>query len=328
MPNRRHFLQTVSSISAAVLASSNVASAKTKSDKWGEWLPSRPLGKTEEQTTILGIGGYHFGACSETEAQGIIEAAIEGGIRFFDNARQYQDGGAEERMSKLLVPKYRDEVFIMTKTQAVTAKAARADLETSLRLLKTDHLDLWQIHSVTTPEDVDNRLDHGVLDEFIKAKDEGKVRHIGFTGHQNYNGHLRMLERTKDMDVFTTCQMPINVLDPNHESFITHVLPKVVERGISPLAMKTLAFGNFFKIERNNTETIIPHRISVAEAIHFVWSLPVTCLITGADSVELIKEKIAFAKSFKAMEEDKRMALTAKITDFAGTEVEWYKAKG
>lgn len=327
MPNRRHFLQSVSSLSAAMLASSSMSTAATKSDKWGEWLPTRPLGKTGEETTMLGIGGYHFGACSEKEAEGIIEAAIEGGIRFFDNARQYQDGGAEARMGKLLVPKYRGEVYIMTKTQATTAKAAREDLETSLRLLQTDHLDLWQIHSVTTPEDVDTRLDNGVLDEFIKAKEEGKVRHIGFTGHQNFNGHLRMLERTKNMDVFTTCQMPINVLDPNYESFITNVLPKVVERGISPLAMKTLAFGNFFKIERQEKETIIPFRVSVQDAIHFVWSLPVTTLITGADSIDLIKEKIAFAKSFKAMDEEKRMVLSAKLTDFAGTEVEWYKAR-
>jgi predicted aldo/keto reductase-like oxidoreductase len=170
-------------------------------------------------------------------------------------------------------------------------------------------------------------LDNGVLDEFLKAKEEGKVRHIGFTGHQNYKAHLRMLERTTDMDVFTTCQMPINVLDPNYESFITNVLPKVIERGISPLAMKTLAFGNFFKIARNENEFIIPNRVSVEDAIQFVWSLPVTTLITGADSIALVKEKIAFAKSFKEMNKEKRMALSETVTDYAGAEVEWYKAQ-
>ena len=165
------------------------------------------------------------------------------------------------------------------------------------------------------------------MDEFLKAQAEGKVRHIGFTGHENYKAHLRMLERTKDMDVFTTCQMPINVLDPNYESFITNVLPKVVERGISPLAMKTLAFGNFFKIEGHEKDHVIPERVSVQDAIHFVWSLPVSTLITGADSVDVIKEKIAFVKSFKELNEEKRITLSQKVADFAGEEVEWYKKK-
>ena len=159
MYNRRNFLQTVSSLSAAVFSTQTVSSAETKSDKWGQWLPTRKLGNTGEEVTMLGIGGYHFGACDEKEAQGIIEASMEGGIRFYDKrASNTKNGGAEERMGKLLVPKYRDEVYIMTKTQMTTAKEVRKELEDSLRLLKTDRLDLWQIHAIQSPQDVDKTL--------------------------------------------------------------------------------------------------------------------------------------------------------------------------
>ncbi|MEW6234678.1 MAG: aldo/keto reductase [Candidatus Omnitrophota bacterium] len=327
MTDRRQFIQSIAALAAAAMAPplSFAEAAEKKKDRLGDWLPTRPLGKTGEAVTMLGIGGYHFGDASEKDAQELMEAALEGGVRFFDNAVQYQNGGSEERMGKLLTPKYRDVIFLMTKSTEKTGEKALQDLENSLRRLKTEYVDLWQIHGLESPEDADERLANGVLDTALKAKESGKVRHIGFTGHMTYKAHLRMLERTKENNPFSTCQMPINVIDPSYESFSLNVLPQLTECGIGALAMKTLAFGRLITIGKEGSR-VIPDRLSVEEALHFVWSLPISCLITGAVSAKEIKEKIAYARSFSAMDKEKREKLIAKVSDLAGKEREWYKA--
>ena len=149
-----------------------------------------------------------------------------------------------------------------------------------------------------------------------EVKASGKVRHIGFTGHRSPSAHVRMLERTK---IFETCQMPINLLDPSYESFIEQVLPVLVERKMGVLAMKTLSNGRFF-------QELIPDRVSVAEAIQFVWSLPVSVLITGPANRAQLTEKIKLAHAFQEMGEKERQALVVRVADLAGTSVEYYKA--
>ncbi len=321
MTDRRHFLKSLSALTAGIMMPYTLEAGEKnmKCDRLGELLPQRKLGKTNESVTMLGVGGYHFGTGSEKQAQALLEAALEGGIRFFDCAVQYQNGGSEERMGKILTPKYRDVIFLMTKTEASTAKRAQQELDDSLRRLNTDYLDLWQVHAINSPGDVDSRIENGVLEVFSKAKESGKVRHIGFTGHRTPDAHLHMLDKTKNNEIFETCQMPINLVDPHYNSFIEQVLPKLVERDIGVLAMKTLSFGNFFK------NSIIPDRVSLADALHFVWSLPVSVLITGAENDSKIKEKIALANEFQQFDEEKRTALIAKVADFAGKEVEWYQ---
>jgi aryl-alcohol dehydrogenase-like predicted oxidoreductase len=301
-------------------------------DRLGELLPQRRLGKTGEAVTMLGLGGAHIARMSKSEAQKTIEVALEGGIRFFDNAEQYGNGTGEERYGEFLSSKYRDVAFIMTKTRGTDAETVRQHLEDSLRRLNTDYLDLYQIHSISSPDDVDGRLSNGVLEYMLKAQEEGKIRYLGFTGHRDYHAHLRMLESTgvTGHDKLATCQMPINAFDPNYKSFINNVLPKLVEQNIAPLAMKTLSNGGFFggttHFQHGDKPRIVPDVLSVQEAIHFVWSLPVSVLITGPDNADMLQEKIDLARSFTAYSEAERQELVEKVADFDGSTVEYYKA--
>ncbi len=333
--NRRGFLTTLAAgTSGAFLAGcAKVEQQVAMSDSLGKVLPTRILGRTGEKVTILGIGGFHVGWTSERDAQEIIEAAIDGGIRFFDTAEGYGDGASEERYGKYLIPKYRDNIFLMTKTQAKDAKTTREHLETSLRRMKTDHLDLWQIHSLRSPEDVDARIDAGVLEVVMKAKEEGKVRYIGITSHTNPEAHLRILEQTEDTDPFDTCQMPVNVIDPSYHSFIKQVIPELQRRNIGLLAMKTLADGRFFGMKAmpnrgvvwQSEDPAIPARISIRDAMHFAWSLPISVLITGAENASLVREKVDLAKTFSGMSEEERMHLIDRVADLAEKKVEYFK---
>jgi len=302
------------------------------SDKWGEVLPLRKLGKTKEHVTMLGLGGYHVGWTTEKDAQEVIESALEGGIRFFDTAESYNKGISEKRYGKYLIPKFRDQVFVMTKSTAKDGKTAKEHLEGSLRRMNCDYIDLWQVHAISDPDDVDKRVENEVLDVFEKAKSEGKVRYIGFTGHSNPFAHKRMLERTRENDIFDTVQMPVNVIDMHFHSFIENVLNQAIERDYGVLAMKSLSDGRFFnkKVmgERKIWETedpVIPNYISIKEALNYVWSLPVSVLITGAENKKLVLEKVELAKSFSAFSEEERIALLEKVIDKSGNSVEYYK---
>ncbi len=331
MNKRREFLEKMALLTGSLMVPS-AGLSNTNRDKWGEILPLRRLGKTGQSVTMLGLGGFHVGWTTERDAQEVIENALEGGIRFFDTAESYDRGGSEMRYGKYLVPKYRDDVFIMSKSTATNAATAKAHLEGSLRRLACDYLDLWQVHSLKDPADVDDRIENEVLEVFEQAKEEGKVRHIGFTGHQNPFAHKLMLSRTIDHDIFETVQMPINVIDAHFHSFIEHVLPHACERNFGILAMKTLSDGRFFKEKRRldkiqweSDDPLVPNYISVKEALSFVWSLPVSVLITGAENAMLLKEKIALAKDFTLLSEDDRQDLISKVFDKGGNNVEYYK---
>jgi len=333
--NRRSFLTTLAATTStlAVGGTHKLTSTGMSSDALGQVLPKRWLGNTGEAVTMLGIGGYHVGWTSEKDAQEIIEAAMEGGIRFFDNAESYSKGLAEERYGKYLVPKYRDQIYLMTKTQAKDAKTAREHLEGSLRRMKVDQIDLWQIHSLRNPEDVDERLANGVLDVVLKAQEEGKVRHIGFTGHSNPEAQLRMLEQTKGVK-FATCQMPVNVMDATYHSFTNQVTPALQKRNMGLLAMKTMADGRFFGMKAmphrgtvwTSDNPAIPARLSIRDALHYAWALPISVLITGAENASLVREKVDLAKTFTGMSEEQRMDLVARVADLAAEgKTEYYK---
>ena len=326
MMDRRHFLKSLAGLTAGILWSPHAFGAKA-TDRFGALLPTRILGRTNEAVTMLGVGGWHIGRMEEREAEKTIEVALQGGVRFFDSAESYQSGGSESRLGRLLVPKYRDVVYLMTKTAAQDAEGARKHLEDALRRLNTDHLDLWQVHNLTSAEDVDKRNEAGIMDVMVEAKESGKTRHIGFTGHTRPSALLRVLEET---DVFDTCQLPINVADPSYESFIEGTLPKLMERKVGVLAMKTLANGGFFGGDRHgehgDNPKLVPKYVTIPEAIHFVWSLPVSVLITGPDNSKQMQEKIDLAKSFTMMGEEARQALVVKASELAGKGVEFYKA--
>ncbi len=331
MSDRRNFLKQLALTTGGLLIANDLLADKAN-DKWGKILPLRRLGKTNAYVTMLGVGGFHIGWTTERDAQEVIETAMEGGIRFFDTAESYDKGGSETRYGKYLVPKYRDEIFLMTKSQAKDKKTALTHLEDSLRRLKCDYIDLWQVHSLRTPQDVDDRINNDVLEVFEKAKAQGKVKHIGFTGHQSPFAHQRMFEKTKDNDIFETLQMPINVIDSHYHSFIKNAMPMALDRDMGILAMKTLSDGRFFdkkqridKIQWTSDDPIIPNYVSIKEALFFVWSLPVSVLITGAENKTLLSEKIELAKEFRNYNEKDRLSLMEKVFEKAGGEVEYYK---
>ncbi|MBD3630267.1 aldo/keto reductase [Cyclobacterium sp.] len=337
--NRRSFLKSLAGLTAGIMLPMHFSdlhgaaiSEQTKmgkfilKDKWGDLLPQRKFGSTGEAVTMLGLGGAHIARMSELEAEKTIEMAIAGGIRFFDNAESYGNGTGERRYGQFLTPKYRDVAFIQSKTTARNGNTAEAHLEGTLKRMKTDYLDLWLIHAVTSPGDVDGRIQNGVLDVVRKAQESGKVRYVGFSGHSDFNAHLRMLDST---DLLQACQMPINAFDPNYKSFITNVMPKLVEKKMAPMAMKTLANGGFFggtsHFNHGDKPKIIPNALTVAEAVYFSWSLPISVLITGADNAEMLEEKIGLARNFKAFDTATRNKLVEKVAGFDGNLVEYYK---
>jgi len=332
MTDRRMFLKSLAGVTAGLTLGGATPAFKIESDRLGEVLPKRKLGRTNEYVTMLGTGGYHVGWTTERDAQEVIEAALEGGVRFFDTAESYADGTSEIRYGKYLTPKYRDLIFLMSKSTGKDAKTVREHLEGTLRRLNTDHLDLYQVHAISTPEDVDSRIQLGVLEVLLKAKEEGKIRHLGFTGHQNPFAHARMLERTKDSDIFDTVLMPVNVLDQSYFSFTHNIMPKALERNLGILAIKSLADGRFFAKKEQagwtSDDPVIPNYLSIKEAMHFVWSLPVSVLISGNENATFMREKIALARSFTKLTEEQKIALIDKVKDIALTgKVEYFKKK-
>jgi predicted aldo/keto reductase-like oxidoreductase len=225
----------------------------------------------------------------------------------------------------------------MTKTMARTGEQAKVHLQASLDRLKTDHLDLWQIHSLESPGDVDKRLEAGVLEVALEAQQQGKTRYLGFTGHASPAAHQRMLERTADQGgVFAACQCPINPVDAvSPWSFIQTVLPLLATRKIGVLAMKTLADGHFFARKMagdrevwKTDDPVIPQALSIADCIGFALSLPISVLITGCEKPEYIREKAAMVRKHQAMNDQQRVDLARRVVRFAEMRsVEYYKSR-
>lgn len=325
MTNRRSFIKKLAGTGLALTLPTYKLFAEENSDKWGKIMPLKPLGSTGKKVTILGVGGFHVGRMDLNMAQETVDMAIEHGIRFFDTAESYQNGGSEEIYGQVLTPKYRDEVFLMTKTRARDAKTAREHLEGSLQRMKTEHLDLWLMHAVNSEEDVENRLNKGVVDYMLKAREEGKIKHIGFSGHTLTSAHLRLLELS---DVPEVCMMPINVVDLGYDSFIKNVLPVLQRKKMGVIAMKTLAGGAFygrgFDGRREATDTVIQH-VSVQEAITYALSVPNDVLVTGPKTPEMLKEKIDIVNNFNKLTPEEQQSLFAKVEHLSGNEIEYYK---
>lgn len=335
MQTRRDFLATLSALTAGLMlpgsASADEVLPVAGAGRMGELLPTRRFGRHDLPITALGVGGAHIVLMPADQHERVIERCMELGVRFFDTAVRYGNGESEELYGRYLTPKYRDEVFLMTKSAMATADQARGELEDSLRRLKTDYLDLWQMHSIRTPEDVDDRIANGVLDVFLEAKEHGKTRYIGFTGHTDYRAHIRMFEALDERGVsMDSVQMPINVLDPHYESFIGHVLPTAVEKGYAVLAMKTLAFGRFYgwaegRGRKEELKPLIPEIFSFAEATHFCWSLPISTRIAGFETITQLEENAAACRAYTGMEDQARAELLERVAFAAQDNYEYFK---
>lgn len=269
-------------------------------------IPQRALGKTGEMVSLLGLGGAHIGRCPEEEAIRIVHEAIDAGLTFMDNAWDYNDRESERRMGIALAQGgYREKAFLMTKDCAHDRIATHSMeiLEESLTMLQTDHLDLWQIHEVVWDEDPDRIFaPGGSAEAMLKAKEQGKVRFIGFTGHKHPDLHKRMLSQGFPWD---TVQLPLNVLDAHYASFEREILPICEAQGIAVIGMKSNAGGHLQKSGAN---------ISPEEGLRYAMSIdsPVSTVVSGIDSLDILHRNLAVANDFVALTAEEREELLAR----------------
>ena len=271
----------------------------------------RQLGTTGETVSAIGMGGYHIGKQSSPEESiHLIRQAIDRGITFMDNCWDYNDGISEVRMGQALRDGYRTKVFLMTKMDGRTADSYNKQLEQSLGRLQTDMIDLVQFHEVIRMEDPDRIFaPGGAIEGAIAARQAGKIRFIGFTGHKDPAVHLRMLETAQKHNFhFDTVQMPINVMDAHFRSFAKEVMPVALKQGVGVLAMKT--FGDHYILDSKTVEPI--------EALQYSLSQPVSVVITGIDSMPTLDQAVQAAKTFQPMSETQMAALLARTSTAAG----------
>ena len=275
-------------------------------------IPKRTFGKTGEKLTIIGQAGGRFPLISFEEAKAIVARAYELGINYFDNARAYWQGRSEEVFGAVLPP-FRKKIFITTKSTKRTRTEAEAELHASLKALRTDYVDLWQIHSITTKEEVDQIFaPGGAIEAFEAAKKAGKCRFIGFTGHHDPHAHLEMLRR---YDKYDTILMPLNAADPGYLSFEKLVLPVAVEKGLGIQGMKSTANAKLLQ------------SFSVGEAIRYVLSLPIHCLAVGCTTIGQLEDDVRIAQQFKPYSEEEMAALRTRGDRLKGPALEDWKRR-
>lgn len=314
--NRRDFLQAAVGLAAGAgamgLMDPNWVLAAQEESPAG--IPRRPLGKTGEKVSIVGVGGWHVASIDERDSIALMHEAIDEGINFFDNAWDYHDGRAEEVMGKALATGgRRQKVFLMTKDCNRDYKGSLAHLDDSLRRLRTDHLDLWQFHEINYPQDPDWIVEQGGVKAALEAKKAGKVRFIGFTGHKDFDFLLKTLSKPFPWD---TVQMPINVLDAHYRSFQKNLVPECTRRGVAVIGMKALAGG------------AIPKEVGVsaADCRRYALSLPISTLVCGITSREELRQDLGVARGFRPMSPEEMQALVAK-TAAAGSKGEYERFK-
>lgn len=275
-------------------------------------IPLRTLGRTgpdQVEVTAIGFGGYHLGTIKDDdEAVRLVHQAIDAGITFMDNAWEYHDGRSEELMGRAIADR-RDEVFLMSKvcTHGRDRHEAMRQLEDSLRRLKTDHLDLWQVHEVVYENDPELHFAAGgVIEALEQAQKEGKVRFVGFTGHKSAEIHLKMLAYEYPFDA---CQLPLNCLDGTFRSFEQKVLPELERQGIAAIGMKSMGgVGDMVKAGV----------VSPEDALRYVMSLPVVTVVSGIESPEVLEQNLKVARDFQPMTADEMQALRTRCAAAAG----------
>jgi aryl-alcohol dehydrogenase-like predicted oxidoreductase len=271
-------------------------------------IPTRPFGRAREPVSILGLGGWHLGVFpSDRAAVRLVHAAIDAGIRFLDNAWDYNDGLSERRMGQAIEDR-RDQVFLMTKvcTHGRDKKVAMRQLEDSLRRLRTDYLDLWQIHEVVFDDEPKRHFaPNGVVEALDRARTQGKVRYVGFTGHKSPSLHLEMLAYDYPWDA---CQLPLNCFDSSFRSFEQHVLPELTRRGIAPIGMKSLS---------GDARAVKARVVTAETALAYALSLPVATVVSGIDSMAVLKQNLSVAQGFQPMPVLERQTLRKRVAQHA-----------
>lgn len=272
-------------------------------------IPKRPLGKTGVEVSMLGVGGAHLSKPEEPEAIRIVHAAIDGGVTFLDNAWEYGNGESERRMGIALAGgDWRQRAFVMTKDCAHDRRADHSmqKLEESLTRLQTDYLDLWQLHEVVWEDDPERILaPGGSLEAMVRAKEQGKVRFIGFTGHKSPEIHRRLLTQGIPWD---SVQFPLNVFDAHYSSFQHEILPLCQEQGIGTLGMKSNASGH---LQKSGCD------ITPEEALRYALGLEASVVISGMDSLDILHRNMAVADDFVPMSDEEIAVLLERSKPYA-----------
>lgn len=280
--------------------------------------PRRAMGSTGTQVSILGMGGYHLGTVSGQQlVNNMVAKALDHGINFFDNAWEYHGGMSEERVGTALKGK-RDQAIVMTKvcTHGRKKDVAMQMLEESLTRLQTDHLDVWQVHEVIYYNDPERAyMPDGVLEALAQAKQQGKVRFVGFTGHKNPSIHLDMLNRGFPFD---TVQMPINAFDPSYRSFEKAVLPIALARKMAVFSMKSMS---------GSGESIVNGALTAVEALSYAMSVAgVSTTISGMDSMAVLDQNLDIVRNFKPLGEQQMAALRQQGSRYSDGRYEMFKS--
>jgi aryl-alcohol dehydrogenase-like predicted oxidoreductase len=274
-------------------------------------IPYRVLGRTGERVSAIGLGGWHLGLANVDEPLSlrIIRTAIDRGVNFLDNCWDYNHGVSEIRMGKALGDGYRKKVFLMTKIDGRSYDEATRQVETCLRRLQTDCIDLVQHHEILRFDDPHRIFDpEGAQRALVDARTAGKIRYIGFTGHKDPRIHLHMLDVAREHGVtFDTAQMPLNVMDAHYRSFEKLAVPACVKEGTAVLGMKPMANGI---ILRSKT-------VSAVDCLRYALNLPASVVITGVDSMEVLNQACETAGAFRPMADAEVSALLAKTADAA-----------
>lgn len=288
---------------------SKVAHAGQSRLKPGD-IPMRTFGKTGVNLTVIGQAGGRFPLITDEDAIAITRRAVELGINYFDTAHSYWNGHSEEIYGKVL-PQFRKNVFITTKSTQRTRKEAENELHLSLKRLGTDYVDLWQVHSIIDKDDVEKVFaPGGAIEVFEAAKRAGKCRFIGFTGHTDPYAHLEMLKR---YDKWDTILMPLHIADSLYLSFEKLVLPVAVEKGLGIQGMKNFANAKLLQT------------FNVRECLSYVLSLPIHCTAIGCTTIGQLEDDVRVAQRFKPFNGEQMAALRARAERIKGPMLEDWK---
>ena len=333
--NRRNFLKAGIVGGAAVLGSAalpDVVSGQADSttskfpsnSATPNSMPTRNLGKTGYKVGIFSLGGQAAleKANNEPVAVPIIEKSLDLGVNYIDTSSIY---GGPDRWSEQYVGKVmkhrRGDAFLATKTKERTRDGSMRMIETSLKLLQTDHVDLWQLHDIGTMTDINEIFAKGgAMEALLQARDQKIVRYLGITGHYRPDALIEAIHRYP----FDTILMAVNAADPHHYSFSEQLLPLAVEKQMGIIGMKVPARGRILSSwtpppmeqQKHSWEGMVlaptPGTLDMRQAMYYSLSLPVSTVIIGCDSIAQLEQNVQLARDFTPLNQQQMVALNAK----------------
>lgn len=274
-------------------------------------LPKRPLGKTGEKASILGLGGEGILRTynEEEKAVPLIRRALDLGITYFESARAY---ASSESYYGMALQERRRDIFLASKSHERTGDGALKHLEVTLQNMKTDFLDLWMVHDVRSPKDVEQIFaPRGAIKAFEAAKRNKVARFIGISGHRNPT----ILSRALDLFPFDVVLMPVNPAEPHYWSFLEAVLPKVVNKGMGILGMKTLSRGVCARIFGDE---------SIETFLRFALTQSISTAVVGCETIDQLEMNVRIARSFQPMDQQEQNVLISRVKSYS-RELMYYK---